>query len=620
VNNPTGLIAISGCDNANRIGDVIFVHGLGGDARGTWHPHGKSSDNDFWPAWLGEELSDMGIWSLGYEVEPFKWKGNTMPLVDRATNTLAVLDSHEIGVRPLIFITHSLGGLLVKQMLRHAWDYGTPEWKLIVEQTRGVVFLSTPHSGSNMANWVKYIGVILQASVSVDELEAHHSRLRELNEVYRNHEWLSQIPIQVYCEKQKTSGFLVVDETSANPGIKGVTPIPMDDDHLSICRPSSRESLLYRRVREFIKKKLPSPHRIPIELKEKSVGESTVHPPGTAESRTIVSAGNNSNVGAASDFIAQNSIINIGSTTTNILVKEDYDYFKSQNRDLHTVNTDIQHLVSTFFAIRHHSFELLTNRILKDSLPVHLQHYKIQHIEFNQSPFFTGNTYDPLRALRQINELINVFFTLFQSNNENAVIGYYGIVHIPLQFSTGYAVSTWPKITLFELDRNTNCWYELAIDDSPQLKLSVSTISRPVNAVAVVIRIAISFDISKNDVDDIVPQPYQDIQMKIGKRRIDAITHYSQIKEVCSAFRQVLDDLHTRVDKSLIVHIFYAGPVCLGFSLGRQISRTIHHQVIVYNYTAHTSPRYAWGVKINSVGSPKSKVVSTKLLIHDISK
>lgn len=58
MSNPTGLIPISGCDNANRISDVIFVHGLGGDARGTWHPHGKSNDNDLWPAWLGEELSD----------------------------------------------------------------------------------------------------------------------------------------------------------------------------------------------------------------------------------------------------------------------------------------------------------------------------------------------------------------------------------------------------------------------------------------------------------------------------------------------------------------------------------------------------------------------------------
>jgi CHAT domain-containing protein/predicted enzyme related to lactoylglutathione lyase len=256
VSQSTDLIPISGCENSERIGDVIFVPGLGGDVRGTWHPQGKRNDNNFWLAWLGEELPDVGIWSLGYEVEPLKWKGNTMPLFDLATNILAVLDACEIGDRPLIFIAHSLGGLLVKQMLRLAWDYGTPEWKRIVEQTKGIVFLSTPHSGSNMANWVKYIGVILQASVSVDELEVHHSRLRELNEVYRNHEGLSQIPIQVYWEKQKTSGFLVVDETSANPGIKGVTPIPMDDDHLSICRPKSKESFIYRRVNKFIRTNL----------------------------------------------------------------------------------------------------------------------------------------------------------------------------------------------------------------------------------------------------------------------------------------------------------------------------------------------------------------------------
>ena len=277
---------------------------------------------------------------------------------------------------------------------------------------------------------------------------------------------------------------------------------------------------------------------------------------------------------------------------------------------------DIQHSTGTFFAVRHQSFESLTARISENSLPAHLRHYKIQHIEFNQSSFFTGGIYDPISAVQQNNKLINDFLAEFQANPE-VVIGYYGIVHIPLQFCVGYAVSTWPKVALFELDRNTNDWYELASDNSQKLDLSVSTLSRPANAVAVAIRIAISFDISKNDVDDVVPQPYEDIKIEIGTRCIDAITHYSQTNQVCQAFRQVLDDLHARLDKSLIVHVFYAGPVSLGFSLGRRISRTIHHQVIVYNYTAHTSPRYAWGIKINSGDSLESKVVLTKLLTHN---
>jgi predicted alpha/beta hydrolase family esterase len=247
-----GLKRISKCDNFVCKGEVIFVHGLGGDAFGTWHPRGKQDSQDSWLFWLSQDMPDIQIWSLEYEAEPFAWRGNTMPLVDRATNTLALLDIDDIGERPLVFITHSLGGLLVKQMLRHAIDFGEPRWKAIAEQTKGIVFLSTPHSGSDLANWVNYIGGVLRTTVNVDELEAHHSRLRELNILYRNHEKLSQIPMQVYCEKKKTKGVLVVNETSADPGIKGVTPIPMDEDHLSICRPSSRENQVYRRIKRFI--------------------------------------------------------------------------------------------------------------------------------------------------------------------------------------------------------------------------------------------------------------------------------------------------------------------------------------------------------------------------------
>ncbi|MDZ8110053.1 MAG: hypothetical protein RM338_31270 [Nostoc sp. DedQUE12a] len=270
--NLNDLFPISGCDDLQRIGDVIFVHGLMGHYRETWHPKGKRDDNDFWPAWLGRDLPNVGIWSLGYEAEPFAWKGNTMPLVDRATNSLALLDTYDIGDRPLIFITHSMGGLLVKQMLRHANDFGTARWKAIVEQTKGIVFLSTPHSGSDLANWIKYIGDFLITTVSVDELKAHDSRLRELNLLYGNNEHLSKIPMEVYYEKYQTKGILVVNETTANPGIGGVIPIPMDENHISICRPESDKKPIYKRVKRFINENLNTPlKQIQLNLKDPKV-------------------------------------------------------------------------------------------------------------------------------------------------------------------------------------------------------------------------------------------------------------------------------------------------------------------------------------------------------------
>src|SRR5205085_5011720 len=126
------------------------------------------------------------------------WKGATMPLADRATNTLDLLEIDGIGHRSVIFICHSLGGLLVKQVLRHAHDYGNPDYKRIAEHTRAIVFLSTPHSGSNIADWLSHLRTLLRTTVSVEELEAHHPRLRELNTWYRNHSLTPMIKTLVY--------------------------------------------------------------------------------------------------------------------------------------------------------------------------------------------------------------------------------------------------------------------------------------------------------------------------------------------------------------------------------------------------------------------------------------
>jgi hypothetical protein len=44
---------------------------------------------------------------------------------------------------------------------------------------------------------------------------------------------------------------LVVDDASADPGIVGVTPIPLDEDHITICKPTSRSALQYMMVKRF---------------------------------------------------------------------------------------------------------------------------------------------------------------------------------------------------------------------------------------------------------------------------------------------------------------------------------------------------------------------------------
>lgn len=246
----TKLHEISGTSNPARVGDVLFIHGLDGDAFSTWRL--SQQPDALWPNWLGSDLPQIGVWSLDYDAASIAWKGTAMPLSDRATNVLAIMDTYDFGSRPLVVIAHSLGGLLFKQMLRHALDFGKPEWKRIAENTVGIIFLATPHSGSNIANWLDYAGRILRANVTIKDLRAHDPHLRNLNLWFRNNIDALHVKSQVYFERQTVGALLVVDEASADPGIQGVIPVPIDANHITICKPTSIDSLLYRRTKKFI--------------------------------------------------------------------------------------------------------------------------------------------------------------------------------------------------------------------------------------------------------------------------------------------------------------------------------------------------------------------------------
>src|SRR3954447_21052355 len=91
------LVPVRNSTNSTRRGDVIFVHGLNGNPRQYWFP--ADEPDKFWPAWLGEDLPDVGVWSLGYENAALKpnasWlarrflqAGFAMPLADRADDVL----------------------------------------------------------------------------------------------------------------------------------------------------------------------------------------------------------------------------------------------------------------------------------------------------------------------------------------------------------------------------------------------------------------------------------------------------------------------------------------------------------------------------------------------------
>ena len=241
------------CANSDMIwGDIIFIHGLGGHHVDTWQPKGKT--DLYWPIWVAKDFPTCNVWSLQYPSTATQWTsiGANMGLLDRAKEIINYLVSLGIGTRPTIYIVHSLGGLLTKQILRASAEMNYSDWAKIIPNTKGVVFIASPHSVSNLANFAGLAKTLSLASNLVEDLKARSPLLRDLRAWYRQNAEKYGIKTLAFHESRNTFGVRIVNEDSADPGVKDCKLIPTDADHLSICRPISRNNPLYLGVKSFI--------------------------------------------------------------------------------------------------------------------------------------------------------------------------------------------------------------------------------------------------------------------------------------------------------------------------------------------------------------------------------
>lgn len=233
--------------------DVFFVHGLGGDAINTWHPDKRPQD--LWPKWLADDHPDMAVWTIGYPAKATKWggEGAGMALPDRGKQVLDYLVASGFGHRPIAFVAHSLGGLLVKQILRASVGLGVAKYRAIGEKTRGVIFLATPHAGSDLSGLAEGLSLFSRPTEEVKDLRANNPYLLDLADWYRNQAPNLDISTYAFRENRKLANNLwVVEPASADPGISGALCIPQDEDHFSIAKPTDRQHPVYVGVRSTL--------------------------------------------------------------------------------------------------------------------------------------------------------------------------------------------------------------------------------------------------------------------------------------------------------------------------------------------------------------------------------
>lgn len=238
--------------------DVIFVHGLGGDFADTWS---FDEFDTYWPEWIAANNPNYFVWSYSYPASPTNWKGHTTPIVDRAFSLHSDMLAEECGAVPIVFICHSLGGLVVKQLLRNTKELTSEEMPPdpILKNTAGIVFFGTPHQGADHAKLLSAFSLLTRTTVTIEELENDDRRLSELNMWFVNHFGALGCETLVFQETKPTkllgaSLGMIVDATSSNPGIPNVLPIPLDEDHITLCKFPDQNHPTFKRVLQLLRK------------------------------------------------------------------------------------------------------------------------------------------------------------------------------------------------------------------------------------------------------------------------------------------------------------------------------------------------------------------------------
>ncbi|KAJ5736314.1 uncharacterized protein N7483_001439 [Penicillium malachiteum] len=253
--------------------DIVFVHGLNGHPHDSWT---SKSTNCFWPVdLLPEVLASQRprILTYGYNanVTAFTDGASRDSIVSHAetlaSNLAANRNLRDCSDRPIIFVCHSLGGLVVKRALiycRSLSNERTEHLRSVYVSTFGILFLGTPHNGSDIAKWGLLLHNICTAVLPkkfmegspqlVKALRTNNETLQHINSLFAD--IISRFHIYFFHETRSTdvrgTREIIVDEASAAPYIEGVERMGIEADHSHMCKFDDENSAGYEVVAEAL--------------------------------------------------------------------------------------------------------------------------------------------------------------------------------------------------------------------------------------------------------------------------------------------------------------------------------------------------------------------------------
>ncbi|CAF3451038.1 unnamed protein product [Fusarium graminearum] len=228
-------------DSSEHCVDIVAVHGLDGHWKRSW----TATNNAFWlQDLLPVEIPCARIFSYSHDS---RTRGSETPLdwdiSDHATALLTTLSTErrltQTERNPILFIGHSLGGIILKAALLKAElaRVGHLEhFKAIKLSTYAVVFLGTPHQGGE---GIPLVEVLCRISSIVS-----HTNTKILSKMERNSEWLQGLQSDYNAISQDIETIFFYETLKMDIGMKNLLIVPKHSAIISGARNSEEIPLI----------------------------------------------------------------------------------------------------------------------------------------------------------------------------------------------------------------------------------------------------------------------------------------------------------------------------------------------------------------------------------------
>ncbi|KAH7156057.1 hypothetical protein EDB81DRAFT_716016 [Dactylonectria macrodidyma] len=282
--------------------DIVFVHGFTGHPERTWrHKRGdpRQSENDiddtsepqpkarrfnpfptfrpdnnavysssvYWPRdLLPTTVPNARVLTYGYDTNIRHWANQPVSrntVRDIGWDFLVALEAgrRDAPTRPLLFIVHSLGGIVVKEMLRRSsgCSQGQHHLRHVFDSTNGIMFFGTPHGGADPRKFLQHAAELVIRAIGykvnediVNTLLPSSERLKELRDEFSPMAHEKQWTIHSFQEQlgiKSLNGRKVVEDTSSYLNFSSIeTTEHICHSHIDMCRFTGPEDPEYKKV------------------------------------------------------------------------------------------------------------------------------------------------------------------------------------------------------------------------------------------------------------------------------------------------------------------------------------------------------------------------------------